>query len=167
MRLFPETVNHHGAPDRPIHFPDEKTLAPDYLHSTADRIRNFPIFFLHKGVATIEDSRNMAGLVVAIAVRFRNVSTKRWLPSGASTGSVNIGYFIHDLAASTRPAKGKEYRFHLSDGEVKPGDSVDVRIDLGALNAGRYRVDIDLVSENVRWFHANGSKIATVNLTVS
>ncbi len=35
-----------------------------------------------------------------------------------------------------------------------------------ALNAGRYRVDIDLVSEHVRWFQANGSRIATVNVTV-
>jgi hypothetical protein len=40
-------------------------------------------------------------------------------------------------------------------------------VDLGPLDPGTYRVDIDLVSEHVRWFQANGSKIARVDVTVS
>ena len=163
-------------------FPAENPVTSEYLQSTAHRCKNFPIFFLHKGRAAVDDSRNMAGLVASIEVpdsitakrgvpavipaTFHNTSPKFWLRSGTTPGSVNVGYFVHDLAASDKPAKGAEFRLHLSEHGVKPGQSVAVDISLGALNAGRYRVDIDLVSEHVRWFQANGSRIATVSVTV-
>lgn len=168
--------------DQFARFPADERLAADYLQSTADRIKNFPLFFLHKGSGTVNDSRNMAGLVarieapehiaakpgvsISIPARFHNTSTKYWLRSGTVPGSVNVGYFLHDLAVSDKPARGAEFRFHLSDHGVEPGESVAVSIDLGPLDAGRYRVDIDLVSEHVRWFQANGSRIASVTVTV-
>jgi len=161
-------------------FPNDKRVATEYLQSTAHRIRNFPIFFLYKGESSVEDSRNMAGLVAEIDVppsvtvergvpfmiraTFRNASTKYWLRSGEPPGSVNIGYFVHNLSASAKV--GVEFRSHLSDTGVKPGQSVTVDIEIGALDAGRYRVDIDLVSEHVRWFQANGCRIASVSVVV-
>ena len=99
-----------------------------------------------------------------IRATFRNASTKYWLRSGEPPGSVNIGYFVHNLSASAKV--GVEFRSHLSDTGVKPGQSVTVDIEIGALDAGRYRVDIDLVSEHVRWFQANGCRIASVSVVV-
>ena len=171
------------SPERFVRFPDDPRIADEFLRSTADRIRNFPIFFLHKGRSEVDDSRDMAGVTaeietpesltvsrgspIVIRATFRNVSTKRWLPSGASPGSVNIGYFVHDLGVSEdRLAIGVEYRHHLSDHGVGAGERVHVVFELGSRDVGRYRVDIDLVSENVRWFQANGSKIASVLVTV-
>jgi SAM-dependent methyltransferase len=168
--------------DRFESFPADRQLAAEYLQSTADRIKSFPLFFLHKGTSTVDDSRNMAGLVarieaparitarrgerVSIPVRFHNSSSKEWLRSGTAPGSVNVGYFLHDLAASAKPTGGTEFRHHLSSEGVSPGASVSVTIVVGPLDAGEYRIDIDLVSEHVRWFQANGSPIASVSLKV-
>jgi len=163
-------------------FPSDAQLVREYLDSTADRIHRYPIFFLHKGHAPIDDSRDMAGLVADIDVArsittrrgspivlhacFHNASPKRWLPSGAKPGSVNIGYFVHQVTTGGHSGRGSEYRAHLSDSVVEPGATARATIDLGALEPGRYRVDIDLVSEHVRWFQANGSKIACVDIVV-
>jgi len=163
-------------------FPAEERLATEYLQSTAHRIKNFPLFFLYKGTAPVDDSRNMEGLVarteapdqitakagvpISIPLRFHNTSTKRWLRSGTTPGSVNIGYFLHDLAPQHKPAKGTEFRCHLSDQVVNPGESIAVDLHLDGLNAGQYRVDVDLVSEHVRWFQANGSRISSVRLII-
>jgi len=163
-------------------FPSDAQLVHEYLDSTADRIHRYPIFFLHKGHAPIDDSRDMAGLVADIDVArsittrrgspivlhacFHNASPKRWLPSGAKPGSVNIGYFVHQVTTGGHSGRGSEYRAHLSDSVVEPGATARATIDLGALEPGRYRVDIDLVSEHVRWFQANGSKIACVDIVV-
>jgi hypothetical protein len=107
-----------------------------------------------------------AGVPISIPLRFHNTSTKRWLRSGTTPGSVNIGYFLHDLAPQHKPAKGTEFRCHLSDQVVYPGESIAVDLHLDGLNAGQYRVDVDLVSEHVRWFQANGSRISSVRLII-
>jgi hypothetical protein len=79
---------------------------------------------------------------------------------------VNIGYFVHPVTTEGHSERGKEFRAHLSDSVVEPGETARASIDLGALAPGRYRVDIDLVSEHVRWFQTNGSKIACVDVDV-
>jgi hypothetical protein len=163
-------------------FPRDAQLVREYLDSTADRIHRYPIFFLHKGQAPIDDSRDMTGLVARIDVSrsitarrgspivlhasFHNTSPKRWLPSGAKPGSVNIGYFVHRVSTGGHSDRGTEFRAHLTGAVIEPGATVSASIDLGALAPGRYRVDIDLVSEHVRWFQANGSKIACVDIDV-
>jgi SAM-dependent methyltransferase len=164
-------------------FPGDTQFASEFLDATAQRVHNFPIFFLRKGRAAIDDSRDMSGLRVRIATArsvraargsrvilhatFDNISGKRWLSSGAKPGSVNIGYFIHRVGEDSGLAKGTEYRAHLSSDIVEPGARVDTTIDLGVLEPGRYRVDIDLVSEHVRWFQTNGSEIASVDVSVA
>jgi ubiquinone/menaquinone biosynthesis C-methylase UbiE len=169
--------------DRFVRFPDDADLATEFLQSTAHRVTNFPVFFLHKGTMPVDDSRNMEGLVAEIVaattiaaragspfsidVAVNNVSTKRWLKSGTAPGSVNVGGFIHPLGSAGKAEKGIEFRFHLSDDGVRPGCRVGITIQLGPLTRGQYRVDIDLVSEHVRWFQANGSRIASVDVTVS
>jgi SAM-dependent methyltransferase len=163
-------------------FPADHGFASEFLEATAKRIHNFPIFFLHKGKAEIDDSREMSGLCTRIATAasiraargsrvileatFHNVSRRRWLASGAKPGSVNIGYFVHRLGEDGGLVTGTEFRSHLSSDVVESGGCVATTIDLGVLDPGRYRVDIDLVSEHVRWFQANGSAIASVSVIV-
>jgi SAM-dependent methyltransferase len=165
-------------------FPGDRWFASAFrfLRATAERVHNYPIFFLHKGKAEIDDSREMSGLCTRIATAasiraargsrvilqatFDNVSGKRWLASGAKPGSVNIGYFVHRLGEDGGLVTGTEFRSHLSSDVVEPGACVATTIDLGVLDPGRYRVDIDLVSEHVRWFQANGSAIASVDVSV-
>lgn len=170
------------SPDRFARFPGDRSLANEFLSATAQRVKHFPVFFLHKGSAPVQDSRNMAGLVASIetpasitakagapftiVAKIKNVSSKFWLPSGAAPGSVNIGYFVHHLDDIDKNAKASEFRSHLSTQLVAPGESLNVEIAVAPLARGRYRIDIDLVSEHVRWFQANGSKIMSVLVDV-
>lgn len=158
-------------------FPNGPVREP-YLGASTWRARNFPIFFLHKGGAERGDSRRPAGLahmlelaapvpVVnagsewTLSLRVKNTGPHRWLPSGGERGSVNIGILVSDGGAL------QELRRGLSETDVAPGETREVRIVLPPLAAGRYTVEIDLLAEFVCWFGHQGSKPLKLELVVS
>lgn len=166
-----------------LKFPNDEKLVRDYLHRTKQRITNHPIFFLHKGDTKVRDSRNRDGLLADIAVlsgtavqvaagepvsidlQISNTTDRTWLTEGHGTGSVVIGAFIFDKAAESLKQAGQK-RFPLSNKNVKPGESVRTQISVGPFESNSVRIEIDLCSQNICWFHENGSKKAVVDVEV-
>jgi hypothetical protein len=71
------------------------------------------------------------------------------------------------LDINDREIDVKELRFSLSSSEViQPGEKKITEVSLDPLKNGQYRLEIDLVSEFIRWFSFNGSKKASINITV-
>jgi SAM-dependent methyltransferase len=163
-------------------FLSDNTLKNIYLESTENRIKNFPIFFLDKGDTTIKDSREGEGLVAEIKTEVKNLvvtpeepvllkleitnnTNKIWLPSGEKIGSVNIGGFLYEQEKGVLKKDSKELRFSLSaENPVSPGEKVISEINLEPLKTGKYRLEIDLVSEHVRWFSFNHSPKAIISI---
>ncbi len=132
----------------------------DYANATAERVTNYPIFFLYKGKPDALDSRAVAGLIGSISVdskeivlrsgeevRFsvtaENTGSHIWLPSGGILGSVNLGGFLFSLSDKTEMPRPREVRFGISDKHVYPGQTVSASVLLGAPEAGSYRLDLD------------------------
>ena len=162
---------------------------PDaFVQGVQDRATNFPIFFLYKGDGgrdrTVPDSRAAAGLRGVIRARstsvssragqpvtlvfdVENTSPKTWLASGAKPGCVNLGAFLHRQSGEAHLGRSKEYRTMLSAAGVEPGGAVTgVELDLGALEAGEYLLEVDLVSEHICWFQSQDQSATTVRITV-
>ena len=61
----------------------------------------------------------------------------------------------------------RDYARAWLPGDIPPGGSADVRIEMPALETpGRYALRFDLVSEGIDWFEACGSKTTTETLVV-
>ena len=89
-----------------------------------------------------------------------------WLPSDARQGGVAVGAHLHD-------ANGKLITFDLHwerltdpPREIAPGETVNVRMALPPLTAGRYVLEIDCVAAGVAWFAQLGSQPAQLPLEV-
>jgi hypothetical protein len=153
-----------------------------YVAGIYERVTNYPVFFMYKGDPTIRDSRTLEGLCAEIKVDQRMITTdsssaillrlealnsspKTWLPSGAALGSVNIGGFL-ERTDSTEIVPAKEFRFSLSRTNVEPGETANAEINLGPLESGSYRFDIDLVSEQVCWFQTYSNSRVSVEILV-
>lgn len=149
-------------------FPGEPTQASNFLNATNWRAKNFPIFFLRKDGSGARDSRRTDGLKSKIQItssalqshagapaEFRlnvmNIGTAKWLASGANRGSVNIGILITSADRTTESRSG------IGDG-LKPGDQVDLTVQLPVLPPGNYHVEIDIVAEFVCWFRSIGNE---------
>lgn len=90
-----------------------------------------------------------------------NTGGGRWLPGGATRGSVNLGARLRDAAGS---AVADLPRTMIGPGDVKPGEqrTVEVALDLPLGEAAL--VEFDLVAEGVGWFSDRGSATARVGL---
>lgn len=153
-----------------LNFPERQDLQQEYINHTFVRSRHFNIFFLQKGEADpLNDSRNAEGLTcllepvtkelelsftedstIDIELSVANTSDKEWLPSGTGRGSVNIGASLSSLGEA--PKFIQDYRFQLSLQRVMPGESLVAGIQLPPLARGTFKLEVDLVSEHVRWF---------------
>lgn len=162
-------------------FLKNKTLISEYLSRTNHRMTNFPIFFLYKGKVKSTDSRDGDGLVasittdsrdisveeqesVQIRINVKNLSNKIWLPSGDKSGSVNVGAFLFTLHDDGSVLKSQEFRFSLSEKMVHPDQMIITDVCIPELKIGHYRLEIDLVSENICWFQFNGSDKLVVDI---
>lgn len=140
------------------------------------------IFFLSKGEGAPSDSRDRQGLLAALDVRLEatvlapgrpvrgtahaaNAGTNHWLPSDAPAGPVRLG--VHLYGADGKLADRDFARVPLPGRRgVRPGAAVDVAFELPGLPEGRWRLEFDLVAENVAWFEINGSPPAAVDVVV-
>jgi SAM-dependent methyltransferase len=154
-----------------------------FLDLLADRVANYPIFFLYKGDPVLQDSRSASGggLTCSIEptrnheflqkggqlrIKFdvKNTGSKTWLPSGPNPGSVNVGAMLQKRQTQLDLSPQKEYRSSLSHSEVTPGSVISgVELDLGDIDSGEYILEIDIVSEHVCWFRSNS---VTIFITV-
>jgi ubiquinone/menaquinone biosynthesis C-methylase UbiE len=158
--------------------------------SYAHHVRRFAeqrrIFFLTKGEPRPADSRDRRGLLADVEVRLArrdapvggswtgsarvtNVGTNAWLPSTATVGGVQLG--VH-LSTDEGHLVERDYaRIPLpvdDEPTTAPGRTLDVPFTVSAPDTpGRYRLGVDLVSERVCWFEANGSPTVELQVKVT
>jgi SAM-dependent methyltransferase len=154
-----------------------------WLTATRDFARHVRTFFLKKEGAERADSRGVAGLACAIHVsdasirspegsaitvdaRVTNTGTAAWLPSTRARGSVWLGGHLHMWDGGLVAFDAA--RAALSDParDILPGESAAVRLTLPPQRAGRYRLELDCVSDGVTWFAQIGSPPAAVEIDV-
>ena len=156
--------------DQYTNFPIDPKVTSDFIGATNWRIKNFPLFFLHKSISDKPTSVQTEGLghriefvapengvrlgrdTPPLRIQISNTGTATWLPSGMTRGAVNIGVL------ATGGGKTYQLRSHLSDVSVEPGSRIDADVFVAELPAGQYDLEIDLVSEHVCWFHEYGSE---------
>lgn len=156
-----------------VAFPTDARVVEDFIFCADQRVKNYPIFFLHREGERQRDSRDMdqlngrlecltpdlarvkAGDSFAIRVRATNTGASVWLPSGVQIGSVSLG------GAIVGDGLAEDFRRALSQAPVDPQQTVEAEISLIApASPGRYRITIDLVSEYVCWFKTlNGAEL--------
>ncbi len=138
-------------------------------------------FVLYKSGTAVADSRQRQGLMAVVRVSLDrrhvgvgdvlegeaevvNTGTTAWLPSDAAFGPVLLGVhlFTRDGALINRDF----HRVPLPHG-IAPGESARFRFTVPAPPQGDFRLVFDLVSEHVCWFEANGSAVASLDVTVA
>lgn len=161
-----------------LNFPTDTHVTSDFIGASNWRSKNFPIFFLHKAGSGVGNSKRSEGL--RCAIRFpsnrsfearagepfkwsfdvTNTGSSRWLPSGSSRGSVNVGILI------TGPEETVEYRNPFTPNSFEPGEKRTHLLELPALPSGFYKVEIDMVAEFVTWFKGLGNETVVFDLVV-
>jgi ubiquinone/menaquinone biosynthesis C-methylase UbiE len=159
--------------------------ARKYVEDTRAFLSNQRNFFLYKGATKPKDSRYRQKLTALIKIlpsslsvnasepirvqaEVTNDSESVWLPRSAGLGAVMLGCHVYHQDGS---AFRESYHWEpLSDDDnraIQPGEVVALSFDLPGLPAGQYRIDFDMVSNDVCWFAINGSQIASIQLVVS
>ncbi len=107
-----------------------------------------------------------AGSAVRATVCIRNIGNTRWLASvDRQEGHVRLGAQLQD--ADGRLLDLDYLRVPLAR-DVAPGEECELAFDLPVPErAGRYRIELDLVDEGVRWFASHGSKTLVFELTAN
>jgi SAM-dependent methyltransferase len=141
-------------------------------------------FFLTKAGAPPADSRRTAGLAceidaavasgplvagtpIVVEAGVRNTGRAIWIPSGDAHGAVSLGAHLYDAAGELIEFEAARSPLTDPPRPIAPGEHVSVRLSLGPLAAGRYRLEIDLVAANVAWFAQAGSTPVVLMLDVT
>jgi protein tyrosine phosphatase (PTP) superfamily phosphohydrolase (DUF442 family) len=96
-----------------------------------------------------------AGEPFSVRVRAHNTSAGSWCFRPGVNAGVHAAYVLWD-PTDRQVANGKAA---LLDAEVLPGQTIDITIPLPSLSAaGKYRLLVDLVSEQQCWFFQVGSE---------
>jgi SAM-dependent methyltransferase len=101
---------------------------------------------------TLRSARPVSGAGAAqieLEVLAQNTGDRHWI-TAAMPGQVNLG--VHLLSADGRLINNDHARLRLPQGPVAPGQEVLIRgmVPLPAIE--RYRLQLDLVAEEVSWF---------------
>jgi hypothetical protein len=152
--------------------------------ATRSFLQNQRNFFLYKGPAQARDSRYRQGLTAlvkvsptALAVKegedvkldavVTNNSELAWLPRSAGVGAVHLGCHVyHADGTMFRESYHWEPLTRDDQREIKPGEMVEVTVNLPSLPRGSYTIEFDMVSNDVCWFAVNGSQVARVEVEV-
>jgi ubiquinone/menaquinone biosynthesis C-methylase UbiE len=153
-----------------------------WMASTRAFLRNVRSFYLYREGSERLDSRSAAGLECEIAATLAapaidghalliettvtNRGTATWLASNEPVGGVALGVHLYDAAG-----KLLKLDLHWQDltdppREIEPGETVQVRMGIPPLGAGKYLLEIDCVSQGVSWFAQLGSQPARLTVDV-
>jgi len=113
-----------------------------------------------------------AGEKHTIKVRVKNTSDVMWYARGAEFNSSSDTKFI--LAAGNRWLDADGILITEMDGRIgldrdlKPGEETEVPLLITApKEPGEYILEVDVVQEQVAWFHEKGSPTAKAKVTVA
>ena len=108
----------------------------------------------------------VAGRPILIDVTVRNTGTATWLPSADSHGAVWLGAHLYDESNRLVDFEAARAPLGSPPRPVGPGESIDARLSIGPLGAGRHRIELDLVADNVAWFAQAGSRPVDMTIEV-
>jgi len=153
-----------------------------WLEATRDFLRDTRTFFLYKEGVPRLDSRTPGALscriqptivsapvhenqAIVIDAVVQNTGTAVWLPWD-DYGGVAIGAHVYDAAGALL-----DFDFHcerLTDPvrDIAVGETVERRVTLPGLQAGRYVLELDCVASGVTWFAQVSSPPVRLPLTV-
>jgi hypothetical protein len=95
-----------------------------------------------------------------------NTGTATWLPSDSSHAGVLLGAHVYDSSGKLLFFDAARQSLGDASCRIAPGESVQARIALPSLPAGRYRIELDCVAEGVTWFAQVGSQPAMLRVDV-
>ncbi len=95
-----------------------------------------------------------AGRPFALRLRARNTSVQTWRLHPCATAGVHAQFLLCDEQGGNAGLG----RAGLYDAEVPPGDMVELTLALPPLAAGRYRLLVDMISEQHCCFYQAGSE---------
>jgi len=113
-----------------------------------------------------------AGEKQTIQVKVKNASDVMWYARGAEVNTSLDNKFY--LAAGNRWLEGEDEslitdmdgRYGLSK-DLKPGEETEVPLVIKSpAEPGEYILEVDIVQEQVAWFHDKGSPMARAKITV-
>jgi hypothetical protein len=112
-----------------------------------------------------------AGQKETVIVRVKNGSQVFWWARGGELNDSNSNKFYIALGNLWLQEDGKlltemDGRMGLPK-DLRPGEEVEVPLSISApTTPGNYILEVDLVQEQVSWFHDKGSPTAKTNVTV-
>lgn len=157
----------------------------DYVQAARAFLGNQRNFFLYKGKPKPRDSRYRQELTAQITVApgtvaaiegepirlsavVKNNSEANWLPRAAGLGAVMLGCHVYHIDGTVfRESYHWEPLSEDDQRVIQPGERVGIEFALPSLPRGRYRIDFDMVSNDVCWFAVNGSEVARIEVEVS
>jgi cyclopropane fatty-acyl-phospholipid synthase-like methyltransferase len=157
-----------------------KTLRNNVITHVSDCMQNSTVFYLYKG-DFIPDSRTFHGLkhkieskVKNIRVRagekfsfelkIKNVGFSRWLHFNTyDVGITKIGCHLYD---GNFNLINFDYDRVFFDHDILPGESISSSISFSMKTAGKYFIEVDLVSEHVCWFGNLNNETITFGVEV-
>jgi ubiquinone/menaquinone biosynthesis C-methylase UbiE len=156
--------------------PDPADVRDRIWRDARNTLQNRSLFFLHKGPLVL-DSRTHTGLAHAIevatpavtlqheesarlSVRVTNSGSARWLHENTALhGTVRLGTHLYDAEGVLVDV---DHSRHALPRSVDPGETIEMDIDVPVPASAGCRLELDLVSEGVRWFENEGSRPARV-----
>jgi ubiquinone/menaquinone biosynthesis C-methylase UbiE len=165
-------------------FLEDSQTSREYVEAARNFLGNQRNFFLYKGATRPRDSRYRQNLTaqlkvspamvtaienqpIALSAEIKNSSETLWLPRSAGMGAVMLGCHVYHADGSTfresyhwEPLSSDENRV------IQPGETVKLDFQLPGLPRGQYRIDFDMVSNDICWFAVNGSEVGRVEVEV-
>jgi hypothetical protein len=112
-----------------------------------------------------------AGQKETVVVRVKNASDVYWWARGGEPNFNDSNKFYLALGDLWLHEDGKlltemDGRIGLPK-DLKPGEEIEVPLSISApTTPGNYILEVDLVQEQIAWFHDKGSQTARTNVTV-
>lgn len=145
-------------------------------------MQNSTVFYLYKGDFlpdsrtfqglrhTIETKANdihvRAGITFSFELNIKNVGSSRWLHSNTyDVGVVKIGSHLYD--GNLNLIKFDYGQRVLFDHDILPGESISTEVSFSIKTAGKYFIEVDLLSEGVCWFGNIDSKTTILGIEVT
>lgn len=158
------------------------TSSAEWVDSTRRFLRHVRHFLLFREGSERRDSRRPEGIAcdirlsaapmgvegqpLVIDVAVMNSGSTIWLPSDAVLGGVRLGAHLYDEAGTLLDFNAASQPLAAAPREIHPAETVNARVLIGPLPAGRYKVELDCVALGVTWFGQCGSRPLIVPVEV-
>jgi hypothetical protein len=127
-----------------------------------------------KAIITLVDppARLRAGEKASIQVRAKNASDVQWFARGGEINMFPDNRYYLAVGNRWLKAEGEQLLTNMDgryglDRDLKPGEETQVPLLITApKELGEYILEIDLVQEQVAWFHDKGSPTAKTKVSV-